>query len=85
VLGRHCIWVNALAIPTDRRVVTGGSDGRVLVCDPAAPGTSLVEPARADGSTSALAVLTYGRLVTGLVEGRVLVWDATFISAGSFN
>ena len=59
----------------DGRVVSGGGDGRVLVWDPARPGTGPVELGRHDGSVWAVAVLPDGRVVSGGDDGRVLVWD----------
>ena len=58
----------------DGRVVTGGDDGRVLVWDPARPGTS-PELGHHDGPVPAMAVLPGGRVVTSGDDGRVLVWD----------
>ena len=61
----------------DGRVVTGGGGGRVLVWDPAEPGTGPVELGRHGGrGVWAVAVLPDGRVVTGASDdGRVLVWD----------
>ena len=79
--GRHEGSVGAVAVLPDGRVVTGGDPvggGRVLVWDPAAPGTSPVELGRHEGSVAAVAVLPDGRVVTGgdpVGGGRVLVWD----------
>ena len=49
----------------DGRVVTGGSDQRVLVWDPAHPGAGPAELGRHDGWVQAVAVLADGRVVTG--------------------
>jgi hypothetical protein len=74
-LGRHDDWVRAVAVLADGRVVTGGSDGRVLVWDPADPRTGPAELGHHDDWVNAAAVLADGRVVTGGVYGRVLVWD----------
>jgi WD40 repeat protein len=59
----------------DGRVVSGGFDGRVLVWDPARPGSGPVELGHHDGSVLAVAGLADGRVVSGGSDGRVLVWD----------
>jgi len=55
--------------------VAGGHDGRVLVWDPAEPGTPLVELGRHENWVEAVAVLPDGRVVTGGHDGRLLLWD----------
>ncbi len=84
-LGRDEGALEAMAVLPDGRVVTGGGfgdfddfgdftgGGRVLVWDPAEPGTGPVELGRHEGEVVAVAVLPDGRVVTG--GGRVLVWD----------
>jgi WD40 repeat protein len=67
------VW--AVAVLADGRVVTGGDDGRVLIWDPAGPGTAAAELGRLDGTVSAVAVLADGRVVTGGDDRRVLIWD----------
>ena len=57
--------VRAVAVLPDGRLVTGGSDGRVLVRDPAEPDAGPVELGRHEGEVRAVAVLPDGRLVTG--------------------
>jgi hypothetical protein len=74
-LGRHDDWVRAVAVLADGRVVTGGSDGRVLVWDPADPGPGPAELGRHQGRVRAAAVLADGRVVTGGSDRRVLIWD----------
>src|SRR5215470_16873301 len=68
-LGRHEGAARAVAVLPDGRVVTGGgfpgSDGRVLVWDPARPETGPVELGRHKGTVEAVAVLPDGRVVTG--------------------
>jgi hypothetical protein len=67
-LGRHEGGVGAIGVLPDGRVVTGGSGlggGRVLVWDPAEPGTGPVELGRDEGVVAAVAVLPDGRVVTG--------------------
>jgi len=65
------VW--AVAVLPDGRVVTGGSgifdDGRVLVWDPAEPGTGPAELGRHEGVVQAVAVLPDGRVVTGGLDG----------------
>jgi len=80
-LGHHEFAVLAVAVLPDGRVITAGDSGeagRVLVWDPAAPGTGPVELGRHEGTVAAVAVLPDGRVVTGgdpVGGGRVLVWD----------
>ena len=67
--------VRALAVLADGRVVSSGWD-RVLVWDPARPGTDPVELGRPDAPVSAVAGLADGRVVSNSErDGRVLVWD----------
>jgi hypothetical protein len=42
-LGRHDGPVGAVAVLADGRVVSGGDDRRVLVCDSARPGTQVIQ------------------------------------------
>ena len=80
-LGRHGGAVRAMAVLPDGRVVTSGGDGgggRVLVWDPAEPGTGPVELGRHGGMVRAMAVLPDGRVVTSGGDGdggRMLVWN----------
>ncbi|WP_368858541.1 trypsin-like peptidase domain-containing protein [Modestobacter marinus] len=79
-LGEHA--VSAVAVLGDGRVITGGSDGRVLMWDPTAPAAG---PVRLGGHTNevrAVAVLGDGRVITGGSDGRVLMWDPTAPAAG---
>ena len=83
-LGRHDGWVLALAVLLDGRVVSGGSDGRVLLWDTA--GSQPVELGRHDhphahSGRAVVAVLWDGRVVSGGADGRVLLWDVA--EAGS--
>jgi WD40 repeat protein len=76
--------VYAVAVLPDGRVVSGGSDGRVLVWDPADPGTGPAELGRS-GVVWTVAVLPDGRVVTGgggFRGGEVLVWDPADPAAG---
>ena len=78
-LGRREAGVWEVAVLPDGRVVSGGRSGRVLMWDPAQPGTGPVELGGHEGAVGAVAVLPDGRVVTGggsrLGDGRVLVWD----------
>ena len=74
-LGRHDGWVYAVAVLRDGRVVTGGTDGQVLVWDPDEPQGGPVELGHHLGRVRAVAVLPDGRVVTGQHDGQVLVWD----------
>jgi hypothetical protein len=77
-LGRHEHGVAAVAVLPDGRVVTGGDDGRVLMWDPAEPGTGPTEVIRYQGAAwkvGGVAVLPDGWVVTGGSDGRVLMWD----------
>lgn len=73
-LGTHNGEVAAVAVMPGGRVVTGGSDRRVLVWDPARPGDPL-ELGTHDDGVVAVAVLLGGLVVTGGLDRRVLVWD----------
>lgn len=73
--------VGAVAVLHDGRIVTGGgggsgNEGRVLLWDPARPGTDPVELGR-HPEVGAIGELPNGRIVTGGggFDGRVLVWD----------
>ena len=57
-----------------RLIVFGRGGGRVLVWDPAQPGTGPVELGRGQDAVTAVAVLPDCRVITG-GGGRVLVWD----------
>ena len=71
-----------MAVLADGRVVTGGADRRVLIWDPARPGTVPAELGRHDGPVRAAAVLADGRVVTaGGGFGQVLIWHPA--SAGT--
>jgi WD40 repeat protein len=88
-LGRPWPRVEAMAVLPDGRVVTasvnGGGDSvddgaRLLVWDPAEPGTSPIELGSDELRVEAMAALPDGRVVTGSGSilgggGRVLVWD----------
>lgn len=75
-LGRHDGPVSAVAVLADGRVVTGGGDGRVLIWDPAAPGSGAAELGRNEYAVSAVAVLANGRVVAGGGhDSRMLIWD----------
>ena len=75
-LGRHDGGVRAVAVLPDGRVVTGGTDQRVLVWDPAEPSGIPAELGRSRGGlVRAVAALADGRIVTGGGDRRVLVWD----------
>ena len=62
------------ALP-DGRVVTSGSDQRVLVWDLSTPGREPTELGRHDDWVQAMTALPDGRVVTGGGDGWVLVWD----------
>ena len=81
-LGRHNGNVIAVAVLADGRVVTGGGDRRVLLWDPAHPGTGPTELGRHDGWVEAVAVLADGRVVTSGNDGRVLLWDPAHPGTG---
>jgi hypothetical protein len=81
-LGRHDDLVLAVAVLLDGRVVSGGSDRRVLVWDPARPESGPVELGRHDDSVRAVAVLPDGRVVSGGLDDRVLVWDPSQPGSG---
>jgi hypothetical protein len=65
-----------VAVLPDERVVTGnGGIGRVLVWDPAAPGTGPVELGCHEAGAWAVAVLPDGLAVTSGNEGELWLWD----------
>ena len=66
--------VAAIAVLADGRVVSGGSDGRVLVWDPAAPGVGPIELGADSGRVMAVAGLTDGRVASG-AQDSLLLWD----------
>lgn len=77
----------ALAVVPDGRVVSGGGDGdgtgRVLVWDPAVPGTGPVELGRHKGHVRAVAVLPDGRVISsGGDDDRVRLWHVHGSSPG---
>ena len=85
-LARHWTRKLPLAELPDRRVVTGGDyrgGGRVLVWDPAEPGTGPVELGRVEDGVGAVAVLPDGRVVTGAGGDRVRLWDVQSSSPGT--
>ena len=80
-LGRHVGWVAGIAVLSAGQVVTCGSDGQLLVWDPAAPGASPAELGRQHAWMEAVAVLLDGRVVTGGDDGQVLIWDSGQLGA----
>jgi WD40 repeat protein len=74
-LGRHWGPVATVAVLPDGRVVSGGSDERLLVWDPSRPEGDAVELGHHHyDSVEAVAVLPDGRVVSG-GDARLLVWD----------
>ncbi|MEV8104585.1 hypothetical protein [Streptomyces sp. NPDC088135] len=87
--------ISVIAVLPDGRIATGSGiqtgdgglsgtdDGRVILWDPARPGTAPIELGRADGGRiSSIVVLPDGRMATGSGAGRseadygqVLLWD----------
>lgn len=74
-LGRHYGSVNALGVLPDGRVVSGGTDRRVLVWDSARPESDPVELGRHHDFVLAVGVLPDGRVVSGGADERALAWD----------
>jgi WD40 repeat protein len=58
-------------------VVSGGSEGRVLLWETGEAGSQARELGRHDGTVRAVAALPEGRVVSGGNDGRVRLWDAT--------
>ena len=69
-LGIHDDWVMALAVAGDGRVISTGSDGRVLAWAPAAAGAVPKTLGRSDGRIKALEALGDGRVVSGGYAAR---------------
>lgn len=69
--------VRAMAVLPDGRVVTGGTDGRILVWDSARPGAEPIELGTHDFWVLDVAVLPDGRVASGGTDRRVLLWDPT--------
>ncbi|MFE4546614.1 hypothetical protein [Streptomyces sp. NPDC056785] len=78
-IGRHTGGISSVAVLADGRVVSGGhNDGRVLLWDPANPGTARAGFQGEEGEiTSSVLVLPDGRIAFGAEgdEGSVRVWD----------
>jgi hypothetical protein len=74
-LGRHDERVTAVTMLGDGRVISGGSDGRVRLWDPAAAGTAPIELGNHYAPVTAVAAFSDGRVVSGGEDRRVLVWD----------
>jgi WD40 repeat protein len=75
-LGRHESSVRSLAALPDGRVVSGGTDGRLLVWESGEGGSQPLKLGRHEGQVRAVAALPDGRVVSGGTDGRVLRWDA---------
>ena len=76
-LGRHDGPVQEMELLADGRVVTAGRDRRVLVWDPAQPGTGPLELGHHD-VVNGMVVLSDGQVITtgrDGYRGRLLVWD----------
>ena len=74
-LSRHDGWVNSVAALPDGWVVSGGTDGRVLMWHPARPNARPTELSRHDGWVNSVAALPDGWVVSGGTDGQVRVWD----------
>jgi WD40 repeat protein len=72
--GRHEGTVTAMAALADGRVVIGDRVGRVLMWDPAQPGTAPDMLGRHERGVGAVVVLTDERVVTSGPDG-LLIWD----------
>jgi WD40 repeat protein len=71
-----------VAVLPDGRVISGGPDGRVLVWNPADPGTGPADLGHHNGGVDAAAALPDGRVASGGRDGRVLVWNPADPGAG---
>jgi WD40 repeat protein len=72
--GPHRENVQAMAATPDGRVVSSGEDERVLLWDPASPGTP-VELGRHDDTVSRVTLTPDGRVVSAGRDGRLLMWN----------
>jgi hypothetical protein len=77
-IGRHENWVFAVAALPDGRVVSGGKDGRVLLCNPV---SGFIPLAQLGFWVMALAVMPLDRaesyMVIGLKGNGFWVWPIT--------
>jgi WD40 repeat protein len=73
-LGTHEGPVRTLTVLPNRRLVTGGRDGRVRMWDLTNPGIP-VELGSQGCSVEAACALPDGRIVIGGIDGRVVAWD----------
>ena len=84
-LGGHDDLVTVVAVVADGRVVSGGSDGRLLIWRTTRVDLGRQWPSELgchDGPVTAVAGLADGRVVSGGSDGQLLVWDPAVPQSG---
>jgi WD40 repeat protein len=81
-VGQRKGWVRSVAVSRDGKVVCGGADGRVQICDPADPGADWLELGRHVGVVWSVVSLNEGKVASGGDDRRLLIWNPAEPGAG---